>query len=456
MKKNLLTYFVILFVCQTAAAQINSGHLEIISPPEYKIYLNGAFVGETTPEDNGLIVKNLHSGRYRLKAHHPNFFSYVGYVNIDSQRIKTTEINLVKKTNRIIFQTLPTKCEISLSRKDDSPTEDIVLHKTNDLHSVSTLADGSYEIKLSRQGEEVIKQINISGKSDVYFFYDFDTGETIINDKSDARLPDGDWELLNAPLGQSGLPKKMLDHRTGITFVLIEGGSFKMGAPAAKSGDTAPVHKVSIDSFYLAETETTEEQWGKCIGNYGQGVSGGLVLRSTGGPNHPMQGISFDDTSIALLNLGPNYRLPTEAEWEYAARAGSEGERFYDYNKNSLMEFAWYQENSAFQTHAVKTKKPNPFGLYDMYGNVWEWCSDRYKKDYYAKSPKHNPQGPPEKDLRYKKRVLRGGGWFSEKQYVKSAYRQPESSARRGGSSGVADFINLGNYGFRLKYIFTP
>ena len=120
------------------------------------------------------------------------------------------------------------------------------------------------------------------------------------------------------------------------------------------------------------------------------------------------------------------YRLPSEAEWEYAARAGTDTEYFFGNDSHRLKEYAWYVENSKAKTNQVGTLKPNSWGLYDMYGNVWEWCSDWYDAAYYSKSPSENPPGPNSGSSR----VLRGGSWGSIVRICRSAHRHaaaPES-----------------------------
>jgi len=142
------------------------------------------------------------------------------------------------------------------------------------------------------------------------------------------------------------------------------------------------------------------------------------------GDNCPVENVSWYEVQefIERLNskTGKKYRLPTEAEWEYAARSGGKREKYAGTNSDAdLGSYAWYITNSGSKTHPVGQKQPNGLGLYDMSGNVWEWCSDWYGKDYYASSPKDNPQGPSSGSYR----VLRGGSWGNDPRNIRASDR---------------------------------
>lgn len=204
----------------------------------------------------------------------------------------------------------------------------------------------------------------------------------------------------------------------GMDFVLIPAGEFLMGSDNGDD-DEKPVHRVQISQpFYLGKYPVTQEQWQKVMGKNPSRFQGDL--------NRPVENVSWDDTQEFLRKLaeketGKTYRLPTEAEWEYACRAGSTGAYCFGDDATKLKEYAWYGEGVSGTTHPVGQLKPNDWGLYDMHGNVWEWVQDWYGEGYYQQRPKpdRDPQGPENG----KARVRRGGGFWSSRGLVRCADR---------------------------------
>jgi len=200
----------------------------------------------------------------------------------------------------------------------------------------------------------------------------------------------------------------------GMEFVLLQAGEFQMGASDGAK-DEQPVHTVRISKpFYLGQYEVTQAQW--------QAVMGNNPSRFTGDPARPVENVSWEDVQefIRRLNTkesGVTYRLPTEAEWEYAARAGTKRAYSFGNDKSQLSQYAWYGDTSGSQTHPGGKLKPNAWGLYDMHGNVWEWVQDWYWP--YTADAAVDPAGPSSGSSR----VLRGGGWDRGASYCRSAYR---------------------------------
>lgn len=227
----------------------------------------------------------------------------------------------------------------------------------------------------------------------------------------------------------------------GMTFKEIPSGSFIMGRDDAfENGgeDELPMHEVTIKSFYMASTEVTQLQWVKVMGRNNPSE---FKAR-----NKPVENVSWLDAQefIKRLNImeGTNkYRLPTEAEWEYAARAGDESRWSFGDEKQNLDEYAWYDENSDDMTHPVGKKKPNKFGLYDMHGNVWEWVLDCYYGNYSSALTdgsawiNHCKSSSTNQPIT----VLRGGSWLSDASFTRSAVRYYNS----------ADYC-IDFYGFRI------
>lgn len=200
----------------------------------------------------------------------------------------------------------------------------------------------------------------------------------------------------------------------GVSFKMIrvDGGTFQMGATSEQGISTEvtnekPVHKVTLSTYYIGETEVTQGLWYAIMG---QKPSSDKEWRAWGlGSDYPAYYISWNlaQEFITKLNsvTGRKFRLPTEAEWEFAARGGTKTKGYKYAGSNKIDEVAWYQVNPAEQTHPVATKKANELGLYDMSGNVREWCSDWYDYSYYKNSTVSNPTGPSTGE----NRVMRGG-----------------------------------------------
>ena len=198
-------------------------------------------------------------------------------------------------------------------------------------------------------------------------------------------------------------------------MVYVEGGSFHMGATSEQRGlgasDEYPIHTITLDSYYIGECEITQEQWTKIMGTtifQQQSMANCNTGLAGVGDNYPMYYINWNDAQAFCLELsrrtGKTYMLPTEAQWEYAARGGIHHENTMYSGSDNLYAVS---SGQYFSNCEVKQMRPNKLGLYDMSGNVWEWCSDWYRGEYYSYSPQHNPSGP----YNGIRRVLRGGSW---------------------------------------------
>ncbi len=234
----------------------------------------------------------------------------------------------------------------------------------------------------------------------------------------------GDWSVLKQ--GDT-----MTDKVTGMKFVYVPKGCFKMGSPVDEDGhdtDEGPVHEVCVDAFWMGKYEVTQGEWQTVMDDNPAGFQKGT--------RYPVEQVSWDDTQSFISKLksksNTTYRLPTEAEWEYACRA-NKGSRYC--GGNTLNDLAWSADNSDRKTHPVGTKQANDFKLHDMSGNVWEWCSDWYGEEYYTSSLRNNPTGPSGGSLR----VLRGGSWDNSAGSCRSALRFINTPVNR-----------YANFGFRL------
>lgn len=221
-----------------------------------------------------------------------------------------------------------------------------------------------------------------------------------------------------------------------IEMVRVDGGAFIMGASASDSElseneeafENEVAHRVTLSGYYIGKYEVTQKQWIEVMGNNPSEFKGDDL---------PVTNVSWNDVQefIRRLNLRTcrNYRLPTEAEWEFAARGGNSSLGSKYSGDDDINAVAWYKDNSDNKPHAVGSKSPNELGIYDMTGNVWEWCQDRFGR--YGSSAQTNPKGPSSGD----RRVLRGGGWSYAARSNRVSYR-----------FGVAPGYRVNSYGFRL------
>ena len=249
-----------------------------------------------------------------------------------------------------------------------------------------TLKTGDHIVKLVAEGyEDYTTTINVAA------------GNTSFDFKMTKKVP-----------AEPYVPKVETYTVKGVSFdmVFVEGGTFTMGAPEEQSiPDGKPAHKVTLSDYYIGKYEVTQALW--------QAVMGSNPSEFKGDPSRPVEWVSWNDCQefIDKLNrmTGKRFRLPTEAEWEYAARGGNRSQGYKYPGGNDGNRVAWYKYNSDEKTHPVGTKSPNELGLYNMSGNVWEWCFDWFDGHYYEyyEDVQTNPTGPSSGSYR----VLRGGSY---------------------------------------------
>ena len=229
----------------------------------------------------------------------------------------------------------------------------------------------------------------------------------------------------------SGSNKTFTANGVSFTMVYVEGGTFTMGATSEQGSDAEsdekPLHSVTLSNYYIGETEVTQGLWEAVMGSNPSSFKGDSRL--------PVEKVSWEDCQrfISKLNsmTGQQFHLPTEAQWEYAARGGSRSKGYKYSGSNDIGSVAWYEDNSGSKTHVVKTKSANELGLYDMSGNVWEWCSDWYGD--YSSGSQTNPTGASSGSFR----VHRGGSWRSRTRSFRSAFRSRSTPSYCGCGLGL-------------------
>ena len=218
----------------------------------------------------------------------------------------------------------------------------------------------------------------------------------------------------------------------GVSFkmIAVKGGTFTMGATSEQTGaisDESPTHSVTLSDYYIGETEVTQELW--------NAVMGSNPSYFTGNMQRPVEMVSWNDcqTFISRLNelTGETFRLPTEAQWEYAARGGYKSKGYTYSGSNAIDDVAWCWYNSGEMTHPVQTKAPNELGIYDMSGNVWEWCSDWYGA--YSSAAQTDPTGSATGSYH----VGRGGSWSFSARICRVASRGVYSPTRSNNNLGL-------------------
>ena len=246
----------------------------------------------------------------------------------------------------------------------------------------------------------------------------------------------------------------------GPEMVFVEGGDFYMGNDYSKGAlEEKPEHKVSVDDFQISKNEVTFEEFDKfCVqrgypmpddGGFGRGKNpvmnvsweGAIKFCNWLSTTHKFEkvyDIEVDSSGLKIKSVdygATGFRLPTEAEWEYAAKGGSQTQGFAYCGSNNLDEVAWYSNNANDKPHDVGTATPNELGIYDLSGNVWEWCWDFYDAGYYANSPETDPRGPDTGT----QRVYRGGCFTSDESFLRLTRR-----------FGLAQSMSSGMIGIRL------
>jgi formylglycine-generating enzyme required for sulfatase activity len=233
--------------------------------------------------------------------------------------------------------------------------------------------------------------------------------------------------LKKVKLKSEEIPKTFISPSNGMEFVLIPAGKFMMGSPSGEKGRydyEGPAHEVTIkNSFYIGKYPVTQKQWEKVMGSNPSNFKG---------KDRPVESVSWNDVQEFIKKLNEKespgkYRLPSESEWEYVCRAGITTRYAFGDDESKLGDHAWYDTNSGFQTHPVGQKKPNSWGLYDMHGNIWELCQDKWHPDYDGAPPDGSAWEGGSSSIR----VFRGGSWLNLAGVCRSAYRNRSGPGNR-------------------------
>jgi formylglycine-generating enzyme required for sulfatase activity len=382
--------------------------------PGARVYVDGSYIG-----DAKLVDKEVTPGHHQVRVEKEGYQPYTRELTFRQGREKSLQAILDLKapaTGSLYIRTEPSAAAVR------------ILNIGPKFSQGMELSPGRYHVEISASGYKTRTEwVELSAGEDKDLDIRLESTASATNSYESSAQPTPPAPSSDAGQGEA------FTNSLGMKFVYISPGTFMMGSPSSEAdreGDERQ-HRVTLTKgYYLQTTEVTQGQW--------QAVMGDNPSRfKSCGENCPVENVSWDDIQEFIKKLNQRdshyqYRLPTEAEWEYAARTGSESRFCFGDSDETLKEYAWFRDNSGGKTHPVSAKRPNDWGLYDMHGNVWEWCRDRY--DGYPSGSVTDPQGPPSGA----DRVLRGGSWSNNAGYCRSADRW-----------GTPDYRN-GNGGFRL------
>lgn len=319
----------------------------------------------------------------------------------------TFTFNFVKVQNTSGAVTIPTN---NVSEYYKTPTATSWQINSEFTSANNTQSDIKTTVDVKRTGATVLFVLDCSNS----LGSQFSDMKTYVNDFIQ-RVADNTVPYVERPFGfgLKPLPNNGVITVNGVSFKMIKvsGGTFQMGK-SADGNDETPVHDVTLSDYYIGQTEVTQELWQAVMGSNPSFFNGNKL---------PVEEVSWNDCQKFITKLnqltGYNFRLPTEAEWEFAAKGGTQSRGYTYSGSNTIGDVAWYNSNSSRKTHEVATKAPNELGIYDMSGNVWEWCQD-WGGDY-SSSSQTNPTGPSSGSFR----VARGGGWNISATYCRTAVR---------------------------------
>ena len=367
----------------------NFGNVTLRTTQAADIYVDGQKRG--TQQWTG----NLKAGNYTIECRQANHKSSTQYITVNEGETKTFDLTPPTPiTGKLSISSTPLDADIMIDGQSYGKTPKLI----------PNLLIGQHQIALSKSG--------------------------FAEEKSQVEIKEEQIAELNLTLHQNEEIFTITNNGKTVSFKMIRvaAGTFQMGSNTRFSNEQ-PFHNVTLtNDYYIGETEVTQELWEAVMGSNPSSFKDA---------QNPVENVSWDDckTFINKLNslAGQRFRLPTEAEWEYAARGGNKSSNYTYPGSNNLKDVAWYKDNSNSKTHSVKTKAPNELGIYDMSGNVWEWCEDWYDESYYKNSPTTDPTGPASDSFR----VYRGGGWLNFATDCHSAYRG------FGMPSGTGDSLGL-------------
>ena len=389
-------------------------HVTINSLPGAAIKVNGAEVG------SGSYSNNMAEGIYDIEASLAGHRPVTKQIEVIVGVPQTIELRPTPIYGMLDVNSNPMGANITINGKSygDTPT------------SIENLLVGDYDVVLTKPGYASVSQrVTVSENASASVDVKMQKGEMKNSQIDESALSVSainltpNWSASVTPSQRAVLEKLIAN------MVKVEGSTFTMGATPEQGNDAyeyeRPAHQVTLSDYYIGRYEVTQKEW--------QAVMGDNPSKFYG-DNLPVDYVSWNDCQDFINKLnqltGLKFRLPTEAEWEFAARGGKQSKGYKYSGSDNAKNIAWYEKNSGSKPHQVGTKEPNELGIYDMSGNVGEWCGDWYGR--YSSSAQTNPTGPSSGSPR----VLRGGSWFGSARFCRVSDRSYDDPSYRGSYGG--------------------
>ena len=401
----------------SVALKPNFSAVTLIADDGVEIWVNGERKG------TGSWQGNLGAGTYEFETRKANHRSVSVTRDIQASS-ETQTIRLQAPTpihGEADINSSPAMADIYIDGKKVGQTPQLI----------EQLLIGEHQLRISKQGYQDYSAILNVKEGEVAMVST--SMESLLREQTTVEKPSTELADVRAsPVTDTSGEERKVITVGNVSFMMIrvDGGTFTMGATFEQGSDAfddeKPAHQVTLSPYYIGETEVTQALWEAVMGNNPSNFKGS---------NNPVEMVSWDDCQLFIRKLnqstGLSFRLPTEAEWEYAARGGNKSRGYKYSGSNNLKDVAWYFDNSGSSSHDVKTKQANELGLYDMSGNVWEWCQD-WKRDYPS-SAQTNPTGPASGSYR----VHRGGGWGNRARGCRVSYRSSNAPDYRNNFLGL-------------------